>query len=94
MNLLQRALIEKMGYDNGFEHVLAQETESVSLALSSSSNASRGAGAGDRRLRDLFEAASSALIPELQRSFGLPGQSKCPLGGYRSKAARAIAPCS
>ena len=31
MNLLQRALIEKLGHDHGFEHVLASDSVAVVL---------------------------------------------------------------
>ena len=32
MNLLQRALIEKVGYEQGFEHVLPSENDVVHLS--------------------------------------------------------------
>ena len=32
MNPLQRALIEKLGHDHGFEHVLASDSAAVELA--------------------------------------------------------------
>jgi putative restriction endonuclease len=68
VNPLQRTLIEKIGNDNGFEHVLASEASGVTLASARHAN---------RALVDLeggayqvsFQAVSSSFLPELQRSF-------------------------
>ena len=68
MNPLQRALIEKTGNDNGFEHVVTSDVRGVTLA--SARHASRAfvdLNNGAYRVR--FEAGSPFLLPELQRSF-------------------------
>ncbi|CBL44294.1 conserved hypothetical protein [gamma proteobacterium HdN1] len=68
MNLLQRALIEKTGNDNGFEHVVASDTGGVTLASARHANrALVGLEGGVYQVR--FQTASSSLLPELQRSF-------------------------
>lgn len=68
MNLLQRALIEKAGTDNGFEHTLAVETGSVTLA--SARHPTRAtvmvAGSG---FGVYFISGAPSLQPELRRSF-------------------------
>lgn len=68
MNPLQRALIEKTGTDNGFEHTLAVESESVTLASARHSTratiTTRGNGYGIN-----FTSGTPALLPELRRSF-------------------------
>lgn len=68
MNPLQRTLIEKAGNDNGFEHVLDSEANGVTLA--SARHPTRvwvGLENGAYHVR--FQATSSTLLPELQRSF-------------------------
>ncbi|ALD91668.1 putative restriction endonuclease [Cupriavidus gilardii CR3] len=68
MNLLQRALIEKTGHDNGFEHVLPSAGTAVVLA--SARHRSRAvvtASAGGFDVR--FQPATPTLQPELLRSF-------------------------
>jgi putative restriction endonuclease len=69
MNPLQRALIEKIGHDNGFEHVLAHEAEAVAVASARHRTRAvvRMLTAGDFGI--LFQSTSRALLPELQRSF-------------------------
>ena len=68
MNPLQRTLIEKVGNDNGFEHVLDSEADGVTLA--SARHPTRvwvDLENGAYHVR--FHATSPTLLPELQRSF-------------------------
>lgn len=68
MNPLQRALIEKTGNDNGFEHVLASDASGVTLASARHANrALIGLDGGAYQVG--FQTASPSLLPELQRSF-------------------------
>lgn len=68
MNPLQRALIEKLGNDNGFEHVVASDASGVTLASARHANrASIALQGATYQVR--FQTASSSLLPELQRSF-------------------------
>lgn len=68
MNPLQRALIEKMGNDNGFEHVVASDASCVTLASARHANrALVGLDGGAYHVR--FETGSPSLLPELLRSF-------------------------
>jgi putative restriction endonuclease len=70
MNPLQRALIEKTGHDNGFEHVLPPAGDAVTLVSARHrSHAMVTPLAGDFEVR--FQPASPALVPELLRSFKL-----------------------
>ncbi|MCO5119304.1 MAG: HNH endonuclease [Burkholderiaceae bacterium] len=67
MNLLQRALIEKTGHDNGFEHVLPSAGDAVTLASARHrSKATVTASADGFGVR--FQPATPALLPELLRS--------------------------
>lgn len=68
MNPLQRALIEKTGNDNGFEHVVASDANAVTLASARHANqVAIGMGAGAYQVR--FQTVSPSFLPELQRSF-------------------------
>lgn len=70
VNPLQRALVEKAGHDNGFEHVLQFAGDAVTLASArhrSQAVITSAAGAFEVR----FQAATPALLPELLRSFQL-----------------------
>ncbi len=70
VNPLQRALIEKAGHDNGFEHVLPAVGDAVTLASArhrSSATVVPMVGGFEVRL----QPASPALVPELLRSFKL-----------------------
>lgn len=70
MSPLKRTLIEKAGHDNGFEHVLAEDSASVTLA---SARHRAQVIVSLRPFEDyfgvLFLPASPALLPELQRVF-------------------------
>ena len=67
-NLLQRALVEKTGHDNGFEHVLSSAGDAVILASARHrSQAAVTALVGGFEVR--FQPATPALLPELLRSF-------------------------
>ena len=68
MNPLQRALIEKTGHDNGFEHVLLSADDVVILVSARHrSQAVVTASVGGFEVR--FHPATPALLPELLRSF-------------------------
>lgn len=68
MNPLQRALIEKTGTDNGFEHTFAVESGSITLASARyPTRAMIGFNNGEYQVH--FQSISSNLLPELQRSF-------------------------
>ncbi len=68
MNPLQRALIEKSGHDNGFEHVLPSTGDAVTLA--SARHRSQAVVTASADGFDVcFQPATSALLPELLRSF-------------------------
>jgi hypothetical protein len=68
MNPLQRALIEKAGHDNGFEHVLSSAGDAVTLASARHrSQAVVTVSADGFGLR--LQPATPALLPELLRSF-------------------------
>ena len=69
MNPLQRALVEKTGHDHGFEHVLASDQEGVTLASARHAARARVSAlpAGGYLLH--LQAATPALLPEMQRSF-------------------------
>ena len=71
MNPLLRALIEKTGNDNGFEHVVASDASGVTLASARHNNRTLvGLDNGAYQVR--FETCSQSLLPELQRSFPAP----------------------
>lgn len=70
MNPLQRTLIEKAGNDNGFEHVLTSEANSVVLASARHPTRARVALENSSYLVD-FQTSSLSLLSELQRSFAL-----------------------
>jgi len=68
VNPLQRALAEKAGHDNGFEHVLSSASDAVILASARHrSQAVVTALVGGFEVR--FQPATPALLPELLRSF-------------------------
>ncbi len=68
MNPLQRALIEKAGHDNGFEHVLPSVGDAVTLASARHRSQAAVAAAADGFVVR-FVAATPVLLPELLRSF-------------------------
>ena len=87
MNPLQRAIIEKSGNDNGFEHMLASEVNGVTLA--SARHPTRvlvGLENGAYQVR--FQATSPTLLPELQRSFPQTGVE---FGGFTLATEAALA---
>lgn len=71
LNLLQRALIEKAGYENGFENTCA--TEDSALRLSSARHSSQISIAyhsdGEQLLAKVTTGITDALVTELCRSF-------------------------
>lgn len=75
MNPLQRALVEKMGHDHGFEHVLESDPDGVVLA--SARHASRALVAAQSTGGYLLRLLSNtpALLPEMCRSFSQQGQA-------------------
>lgn len=70
VNPLQRALVEKAGHDNGFEHVLSSADDAVTLASArhrSQTMVTASVNGFDVR----FQATTPALLPELLRGFQL-----------------------
>lgn len=68
MNHLQRALIEKVGNDNGFEHTVVADVERVILASARHpARVTISLAGADFRL--IFAAAPHTLMAELRRSF-------------------------
>ncbi|WP_338848779.1 HNH endonuclease [Massilia sp. W12] len=68
MNPLQRTLLEKIGNDNGFEHIMASAPDGVMLASARHPNRvlltlKHGA------YHAIFHTNSVSLLPELQRNF-------------------------
>lgn len=76
MNPLQRALVEKVGHDHGFEHVVSSGPQGVMLA--SARHAAQALvsslPAGGFLLH--LQGATPALLPEMQRSFELLRQAE------------------
>lgn len=70
MNLLQRALIEKLGHDHGFEHVLASDSVAVVLVSARHAAAAKVVAPPAGGYRVHFMADTPALLPEMSRSFG------------------------
>lgn len=68
MNPLQRALIEKTGNDNGFEHVVDSDESAVTLASARHPNRARIVLV-QSAYQVRFETLSASLVPELQRSY-------------------------
>lgn len=70
MNPLQRALIEKLGHDHGFEHVLVSDAGEVVLASARHATSARVkvSPSGGYLLHLL--ADTPALLPEMNRTFG------------------------
>jgi hypothetical protein len=67
-NPLQRALIEKAGHDNGFEHVLAA-AEAITLASARHRTRAVIFVSPVDGFDAHFQSASPALLPELRRGF-------------------------
>lgn len=68
MNLLQRALIEKSGTDNGFEHTLSADAGSITLASARHQTSARVTFVG-HDFSVFFISATPSLLPELGRGF-------------------------
>lgn len=68
MNPLQRALIEKAGHDNGFEHVLPSAGDVVTLASARHRSQAMVTAFADG-FEVHFQPATPALLPELLRGF-------------------------
>jgi len=68
MNLLQRALIEKSGTDNGFEHTLSVDAGSITLVSARHQTSARVTFVG-HDLSVFFISATPSLLPELGRGF-------------------------
>lgn len=69
MTLLLRTLIEKTGHDNGFEHVLSQQTDGVILASARHKTQALISTHSDGNFNVAFQSMLASLLPELQRSF-------------------------
>lgn len=88
MNPLQRALIEKAGNDNGFEHTLAADADSVTLASARHHTCAIITKHGnDFVIR--FTSGTPALLPELQRTFpgAISRHDEIVIGGEAALAA-------
>lgn len=72
MNPLQRTLVEKVGNDNGFEHVVTSDAMGVTLA-SARHTARALVGLVNEFYQVRFLTVSSTLLPELRRSFPQQG---------------------
>lgn len=70
MNQLQRALIEKLGHDHGFEHVLASDATAVALVSARHAAAAKVVAPPAGGYMVHFTADIPALLPELNHSFG------------------------
>jgi hypothetical protein len=68
LNPLQRALVEKVGVDNGFEHTLSTNEHDVTLASARHSTRSSISVEGGS-FNVSFTSRSPALLSELRRSF-------------------------
>lgn len=68
MNLLQRALIEKVGHDNGFEYVMLGDAKQVALASALHSARLHVAVIGNG-FEACIECGSATLMQELTRTF-------------------------
>ena len=69
MNPLQRTLIEKLGHDNGFEHVLTTEPAATTLASARHRTQVKVSLPSTGGFYVLLHPASPALLPELRRTF-------------------------
>jgi hypothetical protein len=80
MNLLQRALIEKVGHDNGFEHVLPAATEGWMALGSARHPVEVLVQAAPGGLAGKLSRCQPSLPGELARSFPQVAQGNDPLG--------------
>lgn len=69
MNPLQRALIEKIGHDHGFEHVLASDPGGVLLASARHATNAKVVAPPTGGYGVHLRADTPALLPEMRRSF-------------------------
>lgn len=69
MNPLQRALVEKIGHDQGFEYVLASAPEGVMLASARHAARAQVAALPEGGYLLYLLGALPALLPEMHRSF-------------------------
>jgi len=68
MNPLQRALIEKLGHDHGFEHVLSSSATQVELASARHGARVQVSLAATQGYLLTVQAAVPTLLPEMRRS--------------------------
>ena len=80
MNLLQRSLIEKVGHDNGFEHVLPAATEGWMALGSARHPVEVLVQAAPGGLAGKLSRCQPSLPGELTRSFPQAAQGNDPLG--------------
>ena len=80
MNLLQRALIEKVGHDNGFEHVLPAATEGWMALGSARHPVEVLVQVAPGGLAGKLSRCQPSLPGELARSFPQTAQGNDPLG--------------
>lgn len=69
LNSLQRALIEKIGHDHGFEHVLSSGVDGAALASARHCAHAQVGPASPQGYLVHVQGTTPDLIPELQRSF-------------------------
>lgn len=69
MNPLQRALVEKVGHDHGFEHVVASGPQGVTLASARHAALALASSLPGGGFLLYFQGATPALLPEMRRSF-------------------------
>ncbi|WP_198969815.1 HNH endonuclease [Xylophilus sp. ASV27] len=88
MNPLQRALIEKLGHDHGFEHALPGDPHTVALASARhSARAEVTLLPGVEGLLLTVEAATPALLPEMRQTF----PSLCAAAGFAASTEAELA---
>jgi putative restriction endonuclease len=87
MNPLQRALIEKLGHDHGFEHVLSSDSSGVMLA--SARHAARAQVEAPPTGGYLLHLRSDtpSLLPEMHRSYA----QHCQTGGFTADTETGLA---
>ena len=74
MNPLQRALIEKIGHDHGFEHVVNSTPDGVVLASARHAAIAQVLQQPANCYLLILQAATPALLPEMQRTFSITGK--------------------
>lgn len=87
---LRRALIEKVGHDNGFEHVAGLTADALTLASARHRTEAYVRAMETTIYRVAFAKASQSLIVELARSIG---DAVCPDGSFEVVGESGLARC-